>query len=310
MGATNDRQDGINRDKPESHGFVRLGDILRQMMAHGLPGQTDIHTGFQDLDMLLGGLQRSSLVVLGALNGMGKSALATNIAVNVARGGGAVGIFDLGMNRQQLAIRLLAAEAGVDAQRISLGLYTEAEEALIVKAVGELRGMRLYTDHPPLTNIVDIHDTSREIAGQDRLDLLVVDYLQAIRSQQGMLSGSNRAQEIGSITRALRGICAELDVPIIVCSQLSRSVSNRPERRPVLTDLRDSGSIEEDADIVLFIHREDALYSEEDWDKVFPGHPYPRGAAEIIVAKNRHGPTGSVMLRFRDNCMRFESRET
>ena len=228
----------------------------------------------------------------------------TNIALNAAKSGATVGIFSLEMSQEQLALRILAADAEIDAHRLRLGLYTEAQEQRIIDSIGSLSDLPVYIDDTPIQGMVEIRSKARRLSLEHGLDLLVVDYLQLI---VGKGRGDNRVQEISEISRSIKGTARDLNVPIITCSQLSRLVEGRPGHRPQLSDLRDSGSIEQDADVVLFIFREDVYYTEEDWEQHFPTRPYPRNLAEIIVAKHRNGPTGSVKLRFRDNLIRFDA---
>ena len=264
-------------------------------------------SGFPDLDELLGGLQRADMVVLGARPSMGKSALAINVAVNAAKQGQSCGIFSLEMTGDQIAMRILSSETGVDSHRLRLSLYTAQEETRIIDAIGHLSDLPVYIDDTPYQGMVEIRGNSRRLALERGLDLLVVDYLQLIQGQ-ARSGQANRVQEISEISRALKVLAGDLRVPVIVCSQLNRMVENRPSHRPQLSDLRDSGSIEQDADVVLFIHREDVYTTEEEWEQTKPGQEYPRNLAEIIVAKHRKGPTGSVRLEFADNLVRFESR--
>ena len=265
-----------------------------------------VMSGFPDLDELLGGLQRADMVVLGARPSMGKSTLAINAAVNAAKNGQSCGIFSLEMTGDQIAMRILASEAEVDSHRLRLSLYTAQEENRIIDAIGRLSDLPVHIDDTPYQGMVDIRGNARRLALERGLDLLVVDYLQLI---QGQHRGSqvNRVQEIGEISRALKVLAGDLRVPLIVCSQLNRMVENRPSHRPQLSDLRDSGSIEQDADVVLFIHREDVYTTPEEWEQTRPGQEYPKNLAEIIVAKHRKGPTGSIRLEFVDNLVRFES---
>ncbi len=262
-----------------------------------------IMSGYNDLDQLLGGLQPSDMIILGARPALGKSTLVLNVAINAAKNGATIGVFSLEMSRQQLALRILSADAEIDSHRLRLGLYTEAEEHRIIDAIGHLSELPVYIDDTPFQGLVDMRSKSRRLAMEHGLDLLVVDYLQLI---QGRGRGDNRVQEISEISRSLKGLARDLTVPIITCSQLSRLVENRPGHRPQLSDLRDSGSIEQDSDVVLFIHREDAYLTEEEWAQQSPGRPYPKNIAEIIVAKHRNGPTGSMRLYFRDNLVRFD----
>ncbi len=263
-----------------------------------------IMTGFNDLDELLGGMQRSDMIILGARPSLGKSTLAMNVSLNAAMNGATVGVYSLEMSRDQLALRLLAADAEIDAHRLRLGLYTEAEEQRIIDSIGRLSELPVYIDDTPFQTMVEMRSKARRLSLEKGLDLLVVDYLQLI---QGKGRGDNRVQEIGEISRSLKGMARDLGVALLTCSQLSRAVEGRTGHRPQLSDLRDSGSIEQDADIVMFIHRDDKDYTQEEWEHQNPGKPYPKNIAEIIVAKHRNGPTGSVKLLFRDNLVRFDS---
>ena len=303
------------RGERVEQGFISLRQIYDQFLeeraalADPLEDSTaPIMTGYNDLDELLGGMQRSDMLILGARPSLGKSALAVNIALNAAKNGATTGIFSLEMSREQLALRILAGDAEVDAHRLRLGLYTEAEEQRIIDSIGNLSDLPVYIDDTPFQGILEMRSKARRLSlSPDGLDLLIVDYLQLIQGQNRARGGENRVQEISEISRSLKGIARDLRVPVLTCSQLSRVVEGRPSRRPVLSDLRDSGSIEQDADIVMFIFREDVYYTEDEWQQHFPDRPYPRNIAEIIVAKHRHGPTDSVKLRFRNNLVRFDA---
>jgi replicative DNA helicase len=282
--------------------FLQERAVFNEPIISGAP----LLTGFNVLDELLGGMQRSDMLILGARPGLGKSALAVNVCLNAAKNGVTSGIFSLEMSREQLALRILAADAGIDAHRLRLGLYTEAEEQRIIDSIGNLSDLPVFIDDTPFQGIVEMRSKTRRLSLEHGLDLLIIDYLQLVQGENRGRYGDNRVQEISEISRSIKGMARDLNIPVVTCSQLSRMLENRPGHRPQLSDLRDSGSIEQDADIVMFIFREDAYYTEEDWDQHFPGRPYPRNIAEIIVAKHRHGPTGSVKLRFRDNLVRFE----
>ena len=262
-------------------------------------------TGFNDLDELLGGMQPSDLIILGARPALGKSAFAVNVSINAARNGSLVGIFSLEMSREQLALRILASEAEIDSYDLRRGLYTDAQEQRIIDSIGQLSELPVYIDDTPFQGVLEMRGKARRLSMEHGLDMLVVDYMQLIQGRGR--GGENRVQEISEISRSIKGMARDLQVPVVTCSQLSRLVENRPSHRPMLSDLRDSGSIEQDADVVLFIHREDVYYTEEEWEHQFPGSEYPKNIAEIIVAKHRNGPTGSVKLYFRDNLVRFES---
>ena len=244
------------------------------------------------------------MIILGARPSLGKSTLAMNVALNAAKNGARVGVFSLEMSREQLALRLLAADAEIDAHRLRLGLYTEAEEQRIIDSIGRLSELPVYIDDTPFQTMVEMRSKARRLSLENGLDLLVVDYMQLI---QGKGRGDNRVQEISEISRSLKGMARDLGVALLTCSQLSRAVEGRTGHRPQLSDLRDSGSIEQDADVVMFIHREDRDYTQDDWDQQFPGKIYPKNIAEIIVAKHRNGPIGGMKLVFRDNLVRFDS---
>ena len=293
-------------------GFIPLSSVLDVYLQGdigevSLTDEPPLQSGYSDLDGLLGGLQRSDMLIVGARPGLGKSSLALNICVNAAKTGQVCGIYSLEMSREQVAMRILVAESGIDSHRLRLGLLSEQEENIIADAVGALSGLPIYIDDTPFQTTMDMRSKAQRLKLEHGLDFLVVDYLQLI---QGMGSrrgfGENRVQEISEISRSLKGMARDLNVPVFTCSQLSRVVENRPGHRPQLSDLRDSGSIEQDADIVMFLYREDKNYTEEEWEQHAPGRPYPRNIAELIVAKHRHGPTGSLHLYFRDNLMRFD----
>ena len=190
---------------------------------------------------------------------------------------------------------------------LRLGLYTEAEERAIIDSIGSLSELPIYVDDSPLQGIVEMRSKARRLFLERGLDLLVVDYLQLI--QGGGSGRENRVQELSEITRSLKGLARDLHIPLLAISQLSRAVETRQSHRPQLADLRESGSIEQDADVVMFIYREDIYQTEEEWLSKTPDRPYPKNIAEIIVLKHRHGPVGNVKLLFRDRVVRFESAE-
>jgi replicative DNA helicase len=264
-----------------------------------------VMTGYSELDELLGGIQRSDLVILGARPSLGKSALALNASVNAAKNGSTVGVFSLEMSRDQLAMRILSAEAEIDSHRLRLGLLTDAQSDRITDAIGRLSDLPVYIDDTPSQSMIEMRSKARRLSLEHGLDLLVVDYLQLIQGRSGR--SDNRVQEISEISRSLKIMARDLDIALITCSQLSRGVEQRPSHRPMLSDLRDSGSIEQDADVVMFLHRDDLYMDEDEWARQFPGRAYPRNIADLIVAKHRNGPTGTVQLYFRDNWVRFDS---
>ena len=301
------------RGTGQPRSFMPLKEIYDQYLQEQASAAADpefsgmpIMSGFPDLDECLGGLQRADLVILGARPSMGKSSLAVNMAVNAAKSGQTCGVFSLEMTREQLAMRILASEAEIDSHRLRLGLYTHMEEDRIIDSIGRLSDLPVFIDDTPYQGMVEMRGKARRLALERGLDLLVVDYLQLVQGKQKW-GQSNRVQEITEISRELKVLAGDLKVVLIACSQLNRMVENRPNNRPKLSDLRDSGSIEQDADVVMFIHREDVYTTEEEWTQTHLGQDYPRNIAEIIIAKHRKGPTGSIRLEFVDNLVRFDS---
>jgi replicative DNA helicase len=292
--------------------FLHIRQVLDRYFEEAepaLPAMEDrvVRTGFPALDEILGGLQRSDMIVLAARPSLGKSSLALTIARNAALEQGAhVAIFSLEMAREQLVWRLLAGESGVDSRRLRLGEQTEDEERKIMEATGRLSEAAIFIDDSPILRMVEMRSKARRLDNERGIDLVIVDYMQLIRGD----GRENRVQEVSEISRSLKEVARELDVPLIAVSQLSRASEWRSSHRPQLFDLRESGSIEQDADVVAFIYREDMYYTtKEAWEKEHPDQPYPKGMAEIIVAKHRNGPTGTVTLRFRDRTVKFESLE-
>lgn len=265
----------------------------------------NIRTGFVDLDTLLGGLKRADLVIVAARPSIGKTSLAMNIARNAAVGQGArVAVFSLEMAAGQLAQRMLAGECGVDSTRLRLGEHSESEEQRILHAMGVLADAEIYIDDTAVQRVSEIRAKAHRLHRERALDMIIVDYLQLIQGA-GMRSES-RVMEVSDISRALKGLARELDVTVIACAQLSRAPEQRVPHVPMLSDLRDSGSIEQDADVVAFIYREDIYVTEDEWQRIHPNEHYPEGIAQVIVAKHRNGPTGTVSLRFRKDVTRFE----
>ncbi len=300
------------RPTADDRGFIPLSSLLDVYLEGDigdvlLSDKPPVRTGYNNFDSLLGGMQRSDLLIVGARPGLGKSSLALNICTNAAKAGEVCGIFSLEMSREQIAMRMLVSESGVDSHHVRTGLLPEHEQNLVYDAVGSLSGLPIFVDDTPFQTVMEMRSKAQRLQLEHGLDLLVVDYLQLIQGggrRQGY--GENRVQEISEISRSLKGMARDLNVPVFTCSQLSRVVENRPGHRPQLSDLRDSGSIEQDADVVTFLFREDRVFTEEEWEQHAPGRPYPRGIVELIVAKHRHGPTASFHLRFRENLMRFD----
>ena len=252
-----------------------------------------VPTGFRDLDELLGGLQPSDMIVLAARPSAGKTSLALNIAYNVAvLQGLPTLIFSLEMSREQLLHRLLAMKAGVSAHRLRLGKLTEEEWGEVSRAMGELGEAPLYIDDAPNQTVSELRTKARRVHAEVGLQLIIIDYLQLMRTGR---RNENRVQEVSELSRSVKALARELKVPVLILSQLSRAVEQREDHRPRLSDLRESGSIEQDADVVMFIYREEMYDKETD----------KRGIAEILVEKHRSGPTGRISLRFFEETTRF-----
>lgn len=250
-------------------------------------------TGFADLDKLLSGLQRSDLIIVAGRPGMGKSSLTLSLAQHMAiERKACVAIFTLEMAAEQLAQRMIAAETGIDSQRLRVGEIRDNEIEQIARAIGLLSDTAIYIDDTPAISTLELRTKARRLATERQLDLVIVDYMQLMRS--GTRS-ENRVQEISYISRSLKALARELMVPVVAASQLSRAVEARQDKRPILSDLRESGSIEQDADIVMFIYR-DEMYNE---------HTDKKHIAEIIVAKHRNGPTGRIELAFLEEQAKF-----
>ncbi|WP_375607709.1 MULTISPECIES: replicative DNA helicase [unclassified Bartonella] len=281
-----------------------------------------IATHIKTLDEKMGGLQPSDLIILAGRPGMGKTSLATNIAFNIANAynhngniqeneGGIVGFFSLEMSSEQLATRIISEQTEVSSSDIRRGNISDEQFSKIIRAVNQLQKAPLYIDQTGGISITQLAARARRLKRQHGLDILIIDYIQLMTSKSKR-SSENRVQEITEITTGLKALAKELNIPIIALSQLSRQVENRTDKRPQLSDLRESGSIEQDADIVLFVYREEYYFKNEEpklgtlehqkWqdemDKIM-------GKADVIVAKQRHGPTGIVSLAFQSDFTRF-----
>ncbi|MBI4329723.1 MAG: replicative DNA helicase [Chloroflexi bacterium] len=296
--------------------FVHIKDVLDQISEQGVlsPGDEEaqasrrVKSGFTAVDDFLGWLEPSDLIILAARPSAGKTSFAMNIARNAAvQRKSRVAIFSLEMARVPLVQRLVSAEARVDTRKVRLGVDNEAEERRLLESTGILAECPIYIDDSPIIKVLEMRSKARRLNDEKGIDLIIVDYLQLI---QGEGRVENRVQEVSQISRSLKALARELNVPLIAVSQLSRAVEWRSSHRPQLSDLRESGSIEQDADIVLFISREEMHYTEEEWAKEHPEEPYPRGLADVIVAKHRNGPTGEVKLRFISQFAKFDNLET
>ena len=312
-------------------GFLRFSDALTHAVdmaakAYERDGRlSGIATGLSDLDHKMGGLQASDLVIVAGRPGMGKTALATNIAFNIARAyqftlnpdgshatsnGGIVGFFSLEMSSEQLATRIIAEQSGVASSKIRRGDITEQEFHRIADAAREMQTIPFYIDQTGGISIAQLVARARRLKRQRGLDILVVDYLQLLSGSKSR--GDNRVQELTEITTSLKALAKELNVPVMALSQLSRQVESRDDKRPQLSDLRESGSIEQDADVVMFVYREEYYLRNreprpgtEEHVKWMSDMERAHGRAEVIIGKQRHGPTGAIDLAFEAEMTRF-----
>lgn len=278
--------------------FKTLETVLTEYMerievrGEGDVSQYGIGTTFLDLDRLLGGFQRTDLVILAARTSVGKTSFATGLAVNAASKLGAkVAIFSLEMASEQLAARLMAMESGVDSVRIRSGYMNELESRKLDQALNYLAQAPIWVDDTPGLSIMELRSKARRLASESGLDMVIVDYLQLVSTDHQ----ESRVQEIAYITRSLKQLARELNLPVVALSQLSRAVEQRTPHIPMLSDLRESGSIEQDADVVIFLYREDKYLPDTD----------KKGVVDVIVAKNRNGPTGQVQMLFLDRTTKF-----
>ncbi|MGL4252781.1 MAG: replicative DNA helicase [Fusobacteriaceae bacterium] len=281
-------------ENKQSKDIIALKDIigdefLRLQEVYDNKGSlTGISSGFKNYDHHTGGFNPSDLIILAARPAMGKTAFALNLALNAAmRSKKAILLFSLEMGKSQLLQRLLAVEAGVPLQKIRTGFLQDDEWGRLGLASAKLANSEIRIADVPNINVLEIRSMGRKLKAAGKLDMIVIDYLQLISGSSNKNEG-NRQQEISEISRALKGIARELDIPIIALSQLSRAVESRADRRPMLSDLRESGAIEQDADIVLFLYRDD-YYNPDSEDK---------GITEVIIGKQRNGPVGTAKLRF------------
>lgn len=282
--------------------FVAISDVLDRFfdqidyLQQNRGEVVGVGTGYTDLDKLTGGLQRSDLIIVAARPSVGKSSFALGIAHGAAlKHGKTIGIFSLEMSAEQLVQRLLSMETGVDAHRLRLGQIDDNDWDRISRAFGRLGEAKIFMDDSSGVSIMDLRSKARRLQAEHGLDLLIIDYLQLMSGRRT----ENRVQEISEISRGLKGIARELNIPVVALSQLSRAVETRADHHPMLSDLRESGSIEQDADIVMFIYR----------DEIYNPDTERKGIAEIIIAKHRNGPVDTINLRFFDRTARFSDLE-
>jgi replicative DNA helicase len=269
----------------------RYYDHIENLYAHrgelmGVP------SGFRDLDRLLGGFQKSDLLILAARPGVGKTSLMLTFALRAAEQHKVAALFSLEMSAEQLVQRLVAQVSGIDAQRLRLGQLKDEEWPAFAEAIGHLSELPIYIDDTPSISVLQLRTKVRRLASERGLDVIFIDYLQLMNAD---IRSDNRVQEVSYISRSLKGLAREVDVPLMTLSQLSRAVEQRQDKHPVLSDLRESGSLEQDADIVMFIYR-DELYDE---------HTENPNIADVMIAKHRSGPTGTIQLYFNKRLTQF-----
>jgi replicative DNA helicase len=297
-------------DERIRQGFTHVKPIAEQLLekVQEMEGRaavlTGLTTGFADLDQMTSGLQRNDLIIVAARPSMGKTSFALMLAENAAiHAGAVVGMFSLEMSKEALVTRMLCSQGNIDQQRFRNGFLSRAEWAQIAKSLGTLADTKIFLDDTPGITVLEMRAKARRLAAeQKRLDLVVVDYLQ-------LMSGSarrfeSRQQEVSQISRELKGLAKELNVPLVALSQLSRAPESRSDHRPQLADLRESGALEQDADLVAFIYRPEQYKSPEERDSMPDDE---KNVAELIIAKQRNGPTGTVNLRFTPSSMRFDN---
>ncbi len=284
--------------------FVPIGAMLHdsfemiEKLSNRKEHVTGVPSGFLDLDNYTSGFQPSDLVIIAGRTSMGKTSFALNVAMNAAiKAKVPAGIFSLEMSKEQLVQRVLCAEARVDASKLRTGYLSESDWPKLTTAAGLLAEAPIYIDDTPSLSVLEIRAKARRLKARHNVGLLIVDYLQLVRGTT--TRGDNRQQEVSEISRSLKALAREVNVPVIALSQLSRAPESRTDKKPMLSDLRESGAIEQDADLVMFVYREEYYKPTEE----------NQGIAEIIIGKQRNGPTGTVKLAFVNRFTRFENLE-
>ena len=295
---------GVADDRDQRE-LARLYDLLGPAMERislqmeSGQGVIGIPSGFHDVDRMTGGFKDSDLIIVAGRPAMGKTSWVLNVALHAAlEAKKSIAIFSLEMSKEQLTERLLTEQAQIDAQRLHRGLLSEAEFDRVSNALGPLGEAQIYIDDTPVMDELTMQLKARQAKLRHNVDMILLDYLQLMHGRSRGDDG-NRVQEVSAISRALKGLARELRIPVIAISQLSRAPEQRPDKRPILSDLRESGSIEQDSDVVMFLYRPEYYKSDE--------RP---GIAEVIIAKHRNGPTGMVELKFRRDHTRFYNLET
>jgi replicative DNA helicase len=292
-----DRQ--IKEDFVDANTLAKLGMQRLDELATRSDSITGISTGFTDLDQITAGFQRSDFIVVAARPSMGKTALCLNIAHHVAeKERKVVAFFSLEMPKEQLVLRMFASSAKVDFHKVRTGMLTDEDYEKIAKTAASLSTTDIYFDDTPALSVMELRAKARRLQAEKRLDMVIIDYLQLMRGRRGNNEAS-RQQEISEISRGLKALAKELKVPVVAISQLSRAVEGRQDKRPQLSDLRESGAIEQDADLVIFVYREDAYKKDT--------QPSQASETEVIIGKQRNGPMGTIKLTFLKRFVRFEN---
>ncbi|MFI5332929.1 MAG: replicative DNA helicase [Candidatus Babeliales bacterium] len=285
-------------NKRTNQSFVQLNIWLKKTFKQlsniksSSKGITGIPSGFKKLDLMSSGFQNGDLVVLAARPSMGKTALALGMALHAAESGASVGVFSLEMSAEQLSLRLLSSQSGIAHHNIRNATLSSQEWVSLTGAAAQLSEMKIFIDDVAMLTLMDLRAKARKLKAEHNLQLLVIDYLQLIHASR---RHENRHQEVSDISRSLKALAKELEVPIIALSQLSRAVDSRMDKRPMLSDLRESGAIEQDADLIMFLYR-DVMYNPETENPAL---------AELIIGKQRNGPTGTVFLNFARELTKF-----
>ncbi len=291
---------GLEHVSPIAH---RLLEKVQEMEGRSVM-LTGLTTGFAELDKMTSGLQASELFILAARPSMGKTSLALMLAENAAiQANAVVAIFSLEMSKEALVMRMLCSQGNIDAHRFRSGFLSKPEWTQIAKSLGLLSSTKIFLDDTPAINVLEMRAKARRLASeQKQLDLIIIDYLQLMGSSTSRFE--SRQQEVSQISRSLKSLAKELNVPVVALSQLSRAPETRTDHRPVLADLRESGALEQDADVVAFIYRPEVYKSPEERESLPDDQ---KNVAELIIAKQRNGPTGTVDLRFTPSSMRFDN---
>ena len=290
----------IRSDQP-SRDFVPLRETLTPYLESSSTDMSDgenqpINSGFNLLDDLLGGFQRSDMIVIAARPSVGKSMFALNVAINAATNNNNVAIFSLEMGREQIATRMLSTQGRINMHSLRMRRLSSSDENRLVDAIGRLSDLSIFIDDSPIQAVAEMRGKARRLQLEYGLDFIVIDYMQLVTTNKGNRD-TNRAQEVSEISRQIKAMARDLRVPVIAISQLSRAIEHRQSHRPLLSDLRESGSIEQDADLVAFIFREEVYKPTEE----------NRGIAELIISKQRNGPIGGLKLAFLREYTSFEN---